>query len=753
MQSKPLVPAVAAVSRASPSVNDTDAEDDKREKDDRNHVLLLLLLLLLLFLSLLAIGAGVAGIFYMIDRYDSSGMLYGNVQLADDLMDNSTLLGEEILLVNASLCNSTTNSSQPPPVTNITCASCTDNNTTLVFEEDNLVYADYVVSRTYYVQFFYTNIPPPNGTSTDVPLLVQQLLNNLTVITSAIAALNCTNNVTLTSGGNWSVVTVYDPYVVVYFNDSAWMSLQSNVGVPPGSNASAWRDLGGPKTISGPQGSPGGPGPQGTNGTDFTPCVNGSTGVAGGFPREAWNASESYGPTDIVTLNGSMYESQTNNTGSIPSNTSSGDWLLLMQKGDPGDPGGAGPLGPDGPPPPVLGPWSNSTPYVVGDIVGADNLTWVALTNNTNSTPSVNSTDWQLEGTGGNVGPPGPPGANGTDCVALTTTNYTQPAGNTTFTVNVSHVNVQAGQQALIVGAGLYQVLSVSGLQLTLVYSGQYDADPATPISTVVAPGALVYPVGAVQNSTIAGSPGAAGANGTSYPNSTNFNNSASFFHATFCRSCSTVGSNCPTFIGVSRSLQFSVLTNNASQLTGDIFPSGLFTSPPQQSRNSVVSCVALNDTIYNSTGQCCTSTIHEQVDRVGARNYVTTPGVGFETFTLPAGVYNIGFQLTLGVCSTAQSFFSNFLSEIDVYMTSLGAGKYYDALLAPYYIGKNNAPSQTYDFLTFVFNTQIVIDPIRAPLSFAFFVEAFNAGKYCSEASSRAIVIDNGQVYVTRVV
>ena len=172
-----------------------------------------------------------------------------------------------------------------------------------------------------------------------------------------------------------------------------------------------------------------------------------------------------------------MYESQTNNTGSIPSNTSSGDWLLLMQKGDPGDPGGAGPLGPDGPPPPVLGPWSNSTPYVVGDIVGADNLTWVALTNNTNSTPSVNSTDWQLEGTGGNVGPPGPPGANGTDCVALTTTNYTQPAGNTTFTVNVSHVNVQAGQQALIVGAGLYQVLSVSGLQLTLVYSGQYDAD------------------------------------------------------------------------------------------------------------------------------------------------------------------------------------------------------------------------------------------------------------------------------------
>lgn len=749
MQSKPLVPgaAVAASTGVSVTVND-DTSQETQENDDRNYILSLLLLLLLVALTLLAVGAGVAGIFYMVDRYSSSGLLYNNVQLADELMDNSTLLGEEILLVNASLCNSTTNSSQPPPVANITCATCTDNNTTLVIQGD-VVYVDVIIAPVYVTEYLYINVPPPNGTLTNVTQLVQQLFDNLTVISAAITALNCTDNVTLTSGGNYSFVTAYEPYVVVYYNNSAWLSLQSNTGVPPGSNPSVWEDLGGPTTILGQQGPPGGAGGQGPNGTDATPCVNGTAGVAGGFPMEAWNASESYKPTDIVTINGSMYESLTNNTGSIPTNTSSGDWELLMQKGGPGGGGPPGPLGPDGSPPPVRGLWSNVTPYTIGDIVGSGNLTWVALTNNTNSTPNVNSTDWELEGASGTQGPPGPPGADGADCAALTTTNYTQPAGNTTFTVNVSHVNVQAGQQALIVGAGLYQVQSISGLQLTLLYSDQYDPDPATPVSTVVLAGATVYPVGAVQNSTIAGSPGPPGTNGTAYPNITNFNNSASFFHSTFCRSCSSITANCPTFIGTTRSLQFSVLTNNASRVTGDIFPTGLFNSPPVQAKNSVVRCVASNGTAYDSDGQCCTSTIHEQTNTTGARNFVNFGTAGFETFTLPAGVYNVGFQLTLGVCSQATTT----LTEIDVYITTTGAGKYYDALLAPYYIGHANAPALTYDFLTFVFNRQFVISAERAPLTFAFWVEAYDAGNYCAEGVARSIIIDNGQAYVTRIV
>lgn len=717
------------------------------EEADRRYVLRLLLFLLLLLTVLVTVYTSVIGILYLIDRYDSSGLVYTNLQQADQLTQNSSALDVAIVQVNSTLCNN----SAPDAGSgdgNLTCVSCIDNGTVLLVGGSGTAYGTVInVDSSYTVVQVYIN---NSGTVTNVTQVVQQLGQELDALADTIAAIECVSNASLVADGVWTSGELYAPNTVVSHNGSTWLALLNGTDVVPGSNPSVWEYISGPDTIPGPPGPAGGAGSPGPNGTDATPCVNGTAGAAGAFLREAWNASTPYVPTDIVTHNGSMYEALTNNTASVPSNVSS-DWQLLMQKGDKGDPGGAGGQGPQGSPPEVEGPWSDTEAYTVGQYAGFNGTTWQALTNNTNSTPVLNGSDWTLVAVPGTQGPAGPVGGNGTDCPALLTANYTAAGVGANSTINVTKINVQVGQFMMIacgtpatVSSFLVMAISQPNLQVTIQRT-------SASLSGTYTVGCSVFGMGTAQTSTIPGpqgSQGAPGANATSSSQATMFDNAQSFMHGTFCRGCAIVSASCLPIVGASRQISPSILTNNATQFSGDV-KSTTLNCPNTNPTASFVNCLLTNGTVYNSQGVCCNNAVRNGSDISGAR--LTTAG-GWSYCTLTATTFvSIGFSVTVGLCSNSSSL----LTEIDVYATVFfGSTPTFDMILASSFIGNTTitgAPGSYYSYLTFSGTRQFRIDPSRGGPSptFAMYVDAYDAGTYCPETTQRAVMIDSGSMFV----
>ncbi len=205
----------------------------------------------------------------------------------------------------------------------------------------------------------------------------------------------------------------------------------------------------------------------------------GAAGTPGLVYRGAWSSGTGYSTDDVVLRSGSSYVSQHgNNTAdpvvSVANNT--GDWQLLVSKGDPGAAtvtigtvsngstaavtnsgtqnaavlnftlpvGATGAIGPAGLT--YRGAWTASTAYGVNDTVVYSGSSYIALRSSTGVLPT-NTSAWSLlaaqgsAGVAGPTGPAGPAGAAPTITVASTSTGA---AGSQAAVQNVgSATNVQ----------------------------------------------------------------------------------------------------------------------------------------------------------------------------------------------------------------------------------------------------------------------------------------------------------------------
>lgn len=194
----------------------------------------------------------------------------------------------------------------------------------------------------------------------------------------------------------------------------------------------------GPAGAQGPVGKPGSAGPAGSpgqQGAQGSPGAQGPAGPAGITWKGSWIVGASYLKDDAVAYQGSSYIAVTSTT-ATPGSTA--DWEVLARQGSQGTAGPAGQRGPAGSPgaagstgatgetgatgaqgPAGLtwtGAWSSTTAYVVTDAVSYQGSSWIALSANTDVTPSTTSSDWAMlaqQGAQGQQGPAGVPGSPG----------------------------------------------------------------------------------------------------------------------------------------------------------------------------------------------------------------------------------------------------------------------------------------------------------------------------------------------------
>ncbi|HZQ44112.1 MAG TPA: DNRLRE domain-containing protein [Acidobacteriaceae bacterium] len=260
---------------------------------------------------------------------------------------------------------------------------------------------------------------------------------------------------------------------VVLFSGSSYVStLANNHGNTPG-QTSAWGTL----TAQGPAGSTGAPGPQGPTGAQGPvgpvgppgqtgpqgaqgipgqPGAQGLTGPQGpAGPQGPTGAQGPAGPTgltfqgpydsarnyalaDAVLYNGSAFVSLVaNNHGNAPDQSPSA-WSLFASAGATGAQGPAGPTGPQGPtgatgpqgpigpqgPQGTIGPagqglnlvgaYSATTSYSIGDVVTYNNSSYASLvTSNHGQPPDQSPAFWMLLAAQGPAGTPGATGSTG----------------------------------------------------------------------------------------------------------------------------------------------------------------------------------------------------------------------------------------------------------------------------------------------------------------------------------------------------
>lgn len=257
----------------------------------------------------------------------------------------------------------------------------------------------------------HANGVPPGGT-------INQVLVKRSSVSGDVAweTVNLGDN-TMFFAGAWNDLDAYMAYAVVTNGGSAWVAVQNNSGVTPGTDPLFWALL----VSQGLQGDPG------LDGAGFTWSGD-------------WSAGTTYHKNEIVAYtNGSSYISlQDANNNNIPV-SSSAFWHLLARKGDTGADGPAGPPGPTGtqgvagPTGPTgaqgpIGPqgdtggtfvWKGvydfTITYQQNEIVRASTGDiYVSLVDgNTNHTPQASPTQWQLYLSKGGQGIQGIQGAQG----------------------------------------------------------------------------------------------------------------------------------------------------------------------------------------------------------------------------------------------------------------------------------------------------------------------------------------------------
>ncbi|MCC7529762.1 MAG: hypothetical protein IT342_14660, partial [Candidatus Melainabacteria bacterium] len=197
-----------------------------------------------------------------------------------------------------------------------------------------------------------------------------------------------------------------------------------------------------------------------------------------------WSSSTSYLIGDAVSFNGSSYLAVADNSNSQPP---SANWDTLAAKGDTGATGSTGATGATGntgatgstgPAGPKglnwLGTWNSATAYVVDDAVTLNGTSYVAVANNTNSSPP--SANWNTLAAKGDTGQQGPAGADGT-----TSAKAKSKIGTSTKTSDTTLANDTA---------------LVLALSANLTYSFQFDLFFESTHNNVDAKIAIVGPAG-----------------------------------------------------------------------------------------------------------------------------------------------------------------------------------------------------------------------------------------------------------------
>lgn len=149
----------------------------------------------------------------------------------------------------------------------------------------------------------------------------------------------------------------------------------------------SWTDIS--ATITGPQGSQG---PAGSNGTtpvkgiDYFDGTNGTNGIDGKpiNPLGDYDNAYAYSKLDAVRYNGSGYVCKTSSTGHLPTDTLY--WNPLVSKGD---------TGADGTVIQLLGTYSASTTYQVGNVVKYNGASFICKLANTVGVTPVEGANWQ----------------------------------------------------------------------------------------------------------------------------------------------------------------------------------------------------------------------------------------------------------------------------------------------------------------------------------------------------------------------
>ena len=216
---------------------------------------------------------------------------------------------------------------------------------------------------------------------------------------------NGANGLGIVFDGVWNATQSYGTNGLVLYNNTAYIALQNNTGSVPTSNSSNWAQFSFCQ--------PGLPGAAGANGTD---------GVGVMF-YGIWNSTYSYGPSNLVIYNNSLYIAYVGSTADSPGNYSM-IWALVATGlvGPDGAPGTAGINGTNGMSVMFYGNWTASSNYTQGSIVMYNGTAYIANLPNSNVSPPSNTSDWtaiasSIPGAQGANGVNGTNGANGTSAL------------------------------------------------------------------------------------------------------------------------------------------------------------------------------------------------------------------------------------------------------------------------------------------------------------------------------------------------
>jgi hypothetical protein len=236
--------------------------------------------------------------------------------------------------------------------------------------------------------------------------------------------------------GAWNSATSYDIGDAVSFNGSSYLAVADNSNSqPPSAN---WNTL----AAKGDTGNTGGNGAKGLNW------------------RGAWNSATAYVVDDAVTLNGTSYMAVANNTNSSPP---SANWNTLAAKGDTGNTGGNGAKGLN-----WQGAWNSATAYVVDDAVTLNGTSYIAVANNTNSSPP--SANWNTLASKGDQGIQGPAGSGGNKS-ALKTSDTART--NTTTLADDPHLSIALEANTTYHFSALFTInLGNSGPKFKMTFVG-----------------------------------------------------------------------------------------------------------------------------------------------------------------------------------------------------------------------------------------------------------------------------------------
>jgi len=247
--------------------------------------------------------------------------------------------------------------------------------------------------------------------------------------------------------GAWVDSSAYVVNDLVENDGSSYIATQDHMSSPatePGVGGS-WQTV---WDLVAQKGDTGSQGPQGPAGADGTSGADGIDGVSFIW-RGIWSDSSSYIINDVVYNNGSSYISIADHDASLPTEPGDGTawitvWNIMALKGEKGDTGPQGPQGPQGIPGVDgdsfiwRGPWSDSSSYIINDVVSNNGSSYISILNHSASFSTEPGdgtawiTVWSLmaekgdtgdkgdqgdKGDTGDIGPQGPAGADGTDGV------------------------------------------------------------------------------------------------------------------------------------------------------------------------------------------------------------------------------------------------------------------------------------------------------------------------------------------------